>query len=200
MTAPEPPPFQPPGESLGLTMDLLRRAKSGEREALDALLARYLPRLKRWASGRLPMRARSLFDTSDLVQETLLRTLERLDHVEVRGPGGFQAYVRSAVLNRIRDEVRWADRRPGPGELPEDLPDHSPSPLELAIGADVLARYETALASLTEEERQILHLHLELDCNYDDIASLTGRPSRDAARMAVQRALKRLAETMGHER
>jgi RNA polymerase sigma factor (sigma-70 family) len=188
-----------PADTLVATTELLRRAKDGDRAALDALAARYLPRLRSWASGRLPMRARSLLDTADLVQETLLRTLERLDQVEVRGPGGFQAYVRSAVLNRIRDQIRWADRRPGPDGIPETVLDPGPSPIELAIGADLVARYERALATLTEEERQVLHLRLELDFDYEEIAGLTGRPSRDAARMAVTRALRRLAEVMGHD-
>jgi DNA-directed RNA polymerase specialized sigma24 family protein len=45
-----------------------------------------------------------------------------------------------------------------------------------------------------------LHLKVELDFDYEQIATITGRPSRDAARMAVQRALTRLAAEMGHER
>jgi RNA polymerase sigma-70 factor (ECF subfamily) len=183
-----------------VTSELLRLAKDGDRRALDALTARYLPRLQRWASGRLPVYARSLLDTADLVQDTLLRTIDGLDGIEVRGPGGFQAYVRQAVLNRIRDQVRWARRRPGPDGLPEELEDRTPSPLEHAIGADVLERYERALQGLTEDERRILHLRIELDFDYDEIAAMTERPSRDAARMAVQRALRRLAEGMGHER
>jgi RNA polymerase sigma-70 factor (ECF subfamily) len=183
-----------------VTTELLRRAKSGDASALDTLLARYLPRLQRWASGRLPSHARALFDTSDLVQETLMKAVQGLDGIEVRGPGGFQAYVRAAVLNRIRDQIRWARRRPGPEGVPESLADQAPSPLELAIGADVLDRYEHALAGLTEDERQVLHLRIELDFDYDEIAAMTDRPSRDAARMAVQRALRRLAEGMGHTR
>src|SRR5205814_5005936 len=122
--------------------------KQGDRAALESLMARYLPRLKSWASGRLPMRARSLLDTGDLVQETLLRTFERLDEVEVRGPGGFQAYVRAAVLNRIRDQIRWAARRPGPDGIPETLQDPGPTPLELAIGAELADRYERELQTL----------------------------------------------------
>ncbi len=186
-----------PEHALAATTQLLRRAKEGDRVALDALMARYLPRLRAWASGRLPMRARSLLDTADLVQETLLRTLERLDHIEVMGPGGFQGYVRSAVLNRIRDAVRWADRRPGPDGVPESLASAAPSPLELAIGADVAARYERALATLRVEEQQLLHLRIELDYDFDEIAAIADRPSRDAARVAVTRALRRLAEAMG---
>lgn len=180
------------------TIDLLRLSKSGDARAREALLGRYLPRLGRWASGRLPMYARSLLDTNDLVQDTLLKVLQGLERIEERGPGGFQAYVRQAVLNRIRDEVRWAARRPGPDGVPESLPDAAPSPLEHAIGADVLARYERAIATLAEEDRELLLLRIELDFDYAEIATMTGRPSRDAARMAVQRALGRLAEAMGH--
>jgi RNA polymerase sigma-70 factor (ECF subfamily) len=123
-----------------------------------------------------------------------------LDRVEVRGPGGFQAYVRQAVLNRIRDQVRWAARRDGREELSDDLRDSSPSPLEEAIGGAVLDRYERALAGLGQEDQELLHLRIELDFDYGEIAAMTGRPSRDAVRMAVQRALGRLAEAMGHER
>ncbi len=182
------------------TVELLRLAKEGDQQALEQILARYVPRLRRWASGRLPVRARSLMDTGDLVQETLLRVLTGLDRIEVRGPGGFQAYVRQAVLNRIRDEVRWTNRRPGPDGVPESLENPAPSPLENAIGGDLLDRYERALATLKEPERELLHLRIELDFDYEEIAAMTGKSSRDAVRMAVQRALARLAEAMGHER
>ena len=192
------PLSDPSGPELLMTMELLQRAKLGDGPALEALMSRYLPRLQRWASGRLPAYARSLFDTADLVQETLVRALEGLDGIEVRGPGGFQAYVRQAVLNRIRDQVRWARRRPGPDELPEELRDPTPSPLESAIGADVLDRYERGLEHLREEERQLLHLRIELDYSYEEIAAIMERPSRDAVRMAVRRALRKLAEAMGH--
>ena len=192
------------GPELLITGALVQRAKAGDERALSELMARYRPRLERWASGRLPLYARSLLDTSDLVQETLLKAIEGLDRIEVRGPGFFQAYVRQAVLNRIRDQVRWSKRRPVPGGatdgVPEDVRDAAPSPLESAIGSDLLRRYEAALERLTEEERQLLHLRIELDFDYDEIAAVTERNSRDAARMAIQRALRRLAEMMGHER
>jgi len=192
-----PPPEDLPARDLLITQELLQRAKDGDRAALDALTARYLPRLQRWASGRLPPKARSLFDTSDVVHETLLRAIQGLDRIEVRGPGGFQAYVRQAILNRIRDQVRWAQRRPGPGDLPSDLSDPAASPMEEAVGSEVMDRYEAALARLSEDEQQLIHLRIELDYGYDEIAVILERPSPDAVRMAVKRALKKLAETMG---
>jgi RNA polymerase sigma factor (sigma-70 family) len=141
-----------------------------------------------------------MLDTQDLVQETLVRTMERLDHVEVRGSGGFQAYVRSAILNRIRDQIRWAARRSEPeGMDPDHLESADPSPLDLAIGAELLDRFERALATLSEADQQLLHLRIELDYDYDEIAVMIGRPSGEAARLAVTRALNRLAKAMGDD-
>jgi hypothetical protein len=57
------------------TLVLLNRASGGDERARNALYSRYLPRLQRWARGRLPHKARGLVDTDDLVQDTLLRTL-----------------------------------------------------------------------------------------------------------------------------
>lgn len=189
-------PDRAPGSSLQQTHELLQLAKDGDGRARDLLLARYLPRLQRWASGRLPTWARSLVDTSDVVQDVFLRTLQGIERVEVRGPGVFQAYVRRAVLNRIRDEVRWASRRPGPDGVPEELAAHEPTPLERAITTETLERYESALEALDEGERELVHLRIELDFGWDEIATMTGRPSADAARMATKRALARVAGHM----
>jgi RNA polymerase sigma-70 factor (ECF subfamily) len=180
-------------------LELLRRAQHGDAQALERIMERYLPRLQRWASGRLPAHARSWLDTSDLVQETLVRTFQGLDRVQCHSPGGFQAYVRQAVLNRIKDQVRTAARRPSAEVEAKPLASSSPSPLEDAIGADLLDRYDRAMAALEEEDRRLLHLRIELEFDYGEIAAMTGRPSRDAARMAFQRALARLAERMGRE-
>ena len=189
-----------PLPDLLITGQLLQRAKAGDRTALEDLMARYRPRLVRWASGRLPDYARSLLDTADLVQETLLRAIEGLDHIEVGQPGQFQAYVRQAVLNRIRDQVRWARRRPGTAEELEEFEDTAPSPLESAIGAELLERYEGALEQLSETERRLIHFRIELDFSYEEIAAVMERGSPDAARMAVGRAVRKLAKVMGHAR
>jgi RNA polymerase sigma factor (sigma-70 family) len=143
--------------------------------------------------------ARSLFDTGDLVQETLLRAIQVLDGIEIGEPGKFQAYIRTAVLNRIRDQVRWARKRPGTDGVPEDVEDPSPSPLDMVIEADVLARYERAMEQLTGIQRMLVHLRLELRYSYEEISAIVEHASPDAARMAVSRAVRKLAEIMGHD-
>ena len=186
----------PSGEEPSL--ELVRRAQKGDGAALDLLLGRYLPRMRRWARGRLPARARLNVDTDDMVQDALIRTCERLGEFEIRGDGALQAYLRQALRNRITDEVRKAHHRPVEDVSLEKRPDEGPSPLEEAIGRETVESYESALASLTADEREGIIARVEMGMSYAEIAAALGKPSTDAARMAVSRALLRLAEEMGH--
>ena len=182
------------------TFDLVERAKAGDDESLNRLFARFLPSLRRWASGRLPRWSRDLMDTDDLVQETVVRAVKRLDRFESRHEGALQAYLRQAVVNRIRDEIRRTKRSPAATELDDNENDRGASPLETAIGAEALERYEAALARLRPEEREAIVARVEMDGSYQEVAQALGKPSADAARMAVSRALLRLAEEMSGER
>jgi RNA polymerase sigma-70 factor (ECF subfamily) len=186
---------QPASAASSLT--LLERARAGDRVALDALIARYLPRLRRWASGRLPRWARDMADTQDLVQETLLQTFKRLEGFEPRGEGALQAYLRQAILNRIRDELRRAGRRPARTELDSQAEGGGQSPLEEAIGRETVERYERALARLGADDREAVVARIELGYSNEEIAELLGKPTANAARVAVQRAILRLAREMG---
>jgi RNA polymerase sigma factor (sigma-70 family) len=180
------------------TFDLVEQAKAGDRDALDRLIARFLPALRRWASGRLPRASRDLMDTDDLVQETVWRAVKRIEKFESRHEGALQAYLRQAIVNRIRDEIRHRQRAPAPLELNENASDHAASPLDLAIGEEAVQRYESALARLRPEEREAIVARIEMDGSYQEMARALGKPSADAARMAVSRALLRLAQEMKH--
>lgn len=190
------PPGAPDVAPLDTTIELVYRARAGDRDALDRLFARCLPTLKRWASGRLPRWNRDLLDTDDLVQETVIRTVKRMDTFEPRHEGALQAYLRQAVMNRIRDEIRRSGRAPASTELNDNQPDLGASPLEEAIGVEAVERYEAALARLRPEEREAVVAKIEMDGTYESVALALGKPSPDAARMAVGRALLRLAEEM----
>lgn len=178
------------------SLQLLERARAGDRAALETLMARYLPRIQRWASGRLPRWARDLADTHDLVQDVMLQTFKRIDAFESRNEGALQAYLRQGIVNRIRDEFRRAGRRPAATELDTQMPDSGASPLEEAIGRETLERYERALARLRPQDREAIVARIEMDCSNEEIAIALGKPSANAARMAVERALIRLADEM----
>jgi RNA polymerase sigma-70 factor, ECF subfamily len=182
------------------TIELVVRARTGDRQAVEALLQRSVPQLKRWAHGKLPAAARNTLDTGDLVQETVLHVLRRLDTFQPRHVGAMQAYLRQSVLNRIRDEVRRIGRHPASCELPDDMASEEPSPLEQAVTAEAVSRYYEALAKLTPRDRQLVVARIEAQWTHEEISRHFGLPTADAARMAVSRALRRLLDSLKDRR
>jgi RNA polymerase sigma-70 factor, ECF subfamily len=178
------------------TVHLLVRAREGDHGALEEVFTREIPVLKRWASGRLPRWARDMVDTDDLVQETVINTLKRLDVFEYRMDSALQAYLRQAVMNRIRNEIRHATRHPAPDTLDSGAPDAGLSPLEELIGKQEVEAYDEAMAALEPHEREAIVCRVELGLSYGELADAMGRPSPDAARMAVGRALLKLAKLL----
>ena len=185
----------PPTEAES-TFHLIQRFRGGDTQALEQLFARHLPRLQRWAKGRLPRWARDLADTQDLVQETLLQTFNRMDVFEPAREGALQAYLRQAVMNRIRDEIRRVARRPAHAELEGTEVDPARSPLEEVVGMEEIERYENALEQLRPEEREMIILRVELGYTYEEVARLLEKPTAGAAHKATKRAIVRLAEEM----
>lgn len=175
------------------TIELVLKARDGDRGAVQALLQRCLPEVRRWAHGRLPAHARDALDTGDLVQEAALRLLKRADDFEPRHVGAMQAYLKQSIINRIRDEIRRVGRRPAPVELVDDPPGDAPSPLEMAIQHDSYERYRNALGRLTVRDRELVVARMEAQWSFAQIADRFGIPTADAARMAVNRALKKLS-------
>ena len=180
------------------TFHLIARFRSGDRQALERLFARHLPRLERWARGRLPKWARDLSDTQDLVQETLLQTFNRLEVFEPTREGALQAYLRQAVMNRIRDEIRRVGRKPAHSELEGTEVDPARSPHDEAVGMEEIEKYESALGRLRPEDREAIILRAELGYSWEEVARLLEKPTSDAARKATKRALVQLAREMAH--
>ncbi len=178
------------------TMELVIRAKAGDRMATEALLERCLPQLKRWAHGQLPLAARGSLDTNDLVQEAALNLVKRLDFFQPQHVGAMQGYLRQSVINRIRDEVRKIGRHAPPVELPEDHPSDRTSPLESAIQSEAYDRYRQALTRLEPKDRELIVARVEVQWTVAEIAQRFGIRTVDAARMAVGRAVRKLTQQL----
>jgi RNA polymerase sigma-70 factor, ECF subfamily len=185
------PPLDPESTAV-----LLSRARSGDADAMNRLLARCLPALRRWAHGRLPQYARDVNETEDVVHEAVVSTLKHIDRFQPRHEGALQAYLRTAVNRRIIDLIRQRRRRPDPADVPESLADDGTSPLDRAIGAENTDRYEAALQRLSEEDREAIVCRLEMHYTYDELAVALAKPTANAARVAVMRAVHRLAQEL----
>ena len=178
------------------SIDLFRRARRGDGAALDQLMRRYLPKLFRWAHGRLPDAVREGQSTGDMVQDAILRSLRNFQDFDPRHDGALEAYLRQAIRNRIRDEIRRFRRHPPLEELDEALETGTPSPFEDTLTVENWQRYEAGLGRLRPQDRTAILLRVELGLEYDEVTRALGKPSVEAARLAVKRAIGRLMKEL----
>jgi RNA polymerase sigma-70 factor (ECF subfamily) len=179
-------------------VELLQLARDGDKQALDRLCQRCVPAVRRWARGRLPHIVAGMPGIPDVVQDAVVAAMRRSEAFEAQHQAALQAYLRQAVMNRIRDAIRQPRAGPARLDLPPDLTDESTSPLERIIGAQNLERYESALQRLEAPDREAIIGRLEMQYSYEHLAIALDEPTPAAARAAVTRAMKLLAEAMQH--
>jgi len=138
----------------------------------------------------------------DLVQETALRVVRRLD--TYRPEGKFQAWIFCIAVNLARD---WMRRQPRtPASLPSDTDEGSPGPVPAAdappdapaIARDRRLRVEAALARLSETDRAVLLMRYYGEMAFKDIAQATDEPLGTVLARA-HRALKKLGDLIPEE-
>src|SRR5262249_11583714 len=149
------------------TSRIIARVRDGDGRAREALLRRYLPVLRRWAHGRLPQGARSLNETDDLVQITLIKALNNVCKLRLDHSGSFLFYLKQSLLNQERDEIRSHSRRrtqSDDGTIAAAVEAEAPTP-----EADYLGAYEQALAGLPRRQQQLIVMRLEFGLSYAEI-------------------------------
>ena len=177
------------------TIQVLERARTGDTSAARILLERALPSVKRWTRGRLPGYARGTADTEDIVQDAFLRTFKNLKRFRHHSVGGLHAYLRQAVVNRIRDLIRASRRHTVDIEAVPEPADFTPSPLERVILRERVDDFLEALTKLRPADRQVVIWRIELGYTSEEIANRLGK-SVGAAAMTVSRAMARLAKEL----
>ncbi len=171
---------------------LLNRIRGGDERARAELAQRLQPLLWRFARGRVPQLLRHQQDTGDLVQITWLRVLDRLDELRVDNPGDFFAYLRTVLVNALRETLRRQGRAPvlPPGGS-RDIADSDVLPAD-AIPLDAWLEYEQSLARLPAAHRVLVLMRFEFGMSFIEIAAELGE-SADGVRMKLKRALGRMA-------
>jgi RNA polymerase sigma factor (sigma-70 family) len=179
------------------TVELIAQIQSGNGEAWGRLVDRELPPLRRYAKGRLPEWARGGMDTEDLVHDVLVRVVPRLNSWRADAPGALQAFLRRSVANRIVDQIRKARRRVASTAPIEALPDPARSALAQIIKREDHVRLRAALEKVSAADRALLAARFGLGLRYAQVAGQLHRPNANAARVAVERAVARVAKAMG---
>lgn len=178
------------------TADLLRDVQRGNPNAMEELLAKLEQTLRVWARGRVPLQARGLLATNDVVQESLARIYKALEKMTDLQDLQVRAYARRVLKNLLTDLARQGQRRPEQVTLQSLDSPPSQSPLGAAMQNQLLERYRDSLAELPNRQRIALCLRLEFGCSDREMAAVLGMDSPDAARMLAVRGMKKLTQRM----
>ncbi len=189
------------------TDELLLLAGRGEQLAVERLLERHRPRLRRMIEVRLDKRLSARVDPSDIIQDSLLDASRKLNDYLATRPLPFYPWLRAIAWQRLQDQYRRhlrAKRRSVKFEEPlVPLPDQSAlllasqfiapgtSPSQRLLREESQRRIRAALDQLNPTDREILVLrHLE-QMPVAEIAALLGI-SEGAVKMRRLRAIERI--------
>lgn len=185
--------------------DLPARAGAGDEPAVDALLDRHLPGLRRYVRARMGPELLALESGSDVVQSVCRELLSDLSSFEYRGDPAFRAWLQRAALRKLVDRQRrlgTLKRRPAGGAVPLSRPelallaDSVGSPSQEAARGEQVAALERAFARLARGDREVLRLiHVE-GLTHAEAAERLGC-SVESSRKQLSRALARLSRHLG---
>ena len=149
--------------------DLLTRLARSERQALAEVYDTFSPGLYRYACRLLG----DAETAEDCVAETFSRFLDAMRRG--KGPRDYlQAYLYRVAHNWITD---YYHRAPPPAdELSETQPAPDPLPESDVIQREGQARLRTALACLTEEQRQVIALKYLEEWDNTQVAHALEKP------------------------
>jgi RNA polymerase sigma factor (sigma-70 family) len=184
------------------TEDLARRAREGDREAMEALAERTYPGVLSAAKAYSRRRGglRSRLESGDLAQSAYHDALRALPSYESRGAGSFRRWLLGVLRNKVRRRLAslLARRRDARREVPLESSGQAASPTESGLGrlldGEHRARLEEALAGLSERHRRVIHLRYFEDLPWRDVGARLGI-SEEAAQMLCHRALVDLNES-----
>jgi RNA polymerase sigma-70 factor (ECF subfamily) len=195
------------------SVDLIERARAGDREALNALLSRHRDRLRRMVEIRLDTRLQARLDASDVVQEAFVEVAERLQEY-LRDPKlPLFLWLRLIVGERLMrlhrhhlgTQMRDAGREVSlyRGALPAaasaalaaQLLGRHTSPTQAVMRAERILRVQEALNTLNPMDREMLSLRHFEELTAAEAARVLGIEESAAAKRYF-RALKRLKEIL----
>ncbi|MFK7740226.1 MAG: RNA polymerase sigma factor [Planctomycetota bacterium] len=178
---------------------MIARLEANEAGALDAVVARCLPRLHAYVrlhmSGSLRAREASL----DVVQSICREVLEERESFVYQGEGQLISWLLTTAMNKMRERARYAGRqkRDAARETPQDQVDLSLyasllTPSRAAVQHEEIAALEQAIGQLTPDHREVLVLARIVGLPHKEIAERLGR-TESSVRNLLGRAMVRLA-------
>lgn len=201
-----------------ISIDLVRRAKSGDDDALDRLIRRYYDRVRRIVRMRMGQRLKSQVEIEDVLQETFIAAIETFDRFELRDDASLINWLAKLAERRIcaaadyvsakkrdrRREVRFASslQIDDSSVISQEIADSISAPVDLAGQQELKRIVEECIASLDEGYRELILLReyardgLGPDRGRDAAPERRGRAHDALASHARTRAARAAAERL----
>lgn len=187
--------------------EIIDRARSGDREAQERLLAWSEPQLHAFVVRTLsPERFRS--EGEDVLQTIRMELIKAMHSLRTLTPGAFRGWLGKLVRCRVIDwqrAKRKARRIPTRAQVSlqrTDVPEpraDSASPSRILMGREQRAQLARAIERVPERYRAVLRLIHAREPTLEELAAFLGKQT-DAARKFVGRALAHLKIALGSAR
>jgi RNA polymerase sigma-70 factor (ECF subfamily) len=177
--------------------------------ARDWPLERYRDYLHLLSRVGLDVRLRALADSSDVVQQTLLRAHERIGQFRGTSEAELLAWLRAILARQLADLARRASQMHGEkkqsleavleqssARLASCLADEQPSPGEQVQRGEQLLRLAKALARLPQDQRTAVDLHYLEGYSVPEVGRRMDRSAGSVAGL-LHRGLKALRAHLG---
>lgn len=168
---------------------LIRKAKDGDREALNALVSYYWQPIYRLIYSKLGNED----DAKELTQDTFMRAFRSLPRYQILDVS-FKSYLGKIAINLVTDFWRKKGRTPQFSnivEYQEKILDKRENPEEYTLRMEGQGEIANLVESLPEEQRQAVQLRVILGLSIRD-AAMQMNKTESAIKMLQQRALKNL--------
>lgn len=159
--------------------DLVRRVGQGDPAAIQAMVARKLPRMLALARRMLG----DAVEAEDVAQEAMLRAWRQAPRW-APGKARFDTWLHRVALNLCYDRLRR--KREIATDTPPDRPDEGAAPDRGLLAADVSVRVESALARLPDRQREAIVL-----CHYQELTNIEAAALMDVSVEALESLLSR---------
>lgn len=188
----EPDPFRK-------TMIQVKAANAGDLDALNDLLSRYVPWVRKAVAQKMG-RKHALDSADDVVQESLADAFRAIGRFEDRTEQGFRQWLAQIVLNNVRDSarrrMREQGRAPGTTSGASSIAARDPRPSQVALARELEQRIDGALVRLPPLHRDIVRLRDRDGLDDVAIAARLGYKNADTVRALYHRAKRSLRQLL----